>query len=198
MKILINKILNEQIMIPGPGVTLNTVMNDLYSNIQDIISANYLKYIDKYNNNFINSEIIHSIDNIGSSSSRSSRSSDSSSNKSQSRIDNNNNDDLIKAVSYRVRLELSSILLPFYQSLLTMLVTTQQDSFNKQILRIPSTIQLPKQVKLVSKKTSKIFNSNLQLLRTGIVIIIINHIIIIYHIILSSESLSSPLFFFLL
>ena len=140
-----NKINNEQLIISG--ASLNTTMIILQNNIRDIIYANYIKFIDKYGD--------ASITTTGGSSLVSSTDSSSV------------NDDIIKAVSYRIRLELSTILLPLYSSSVNDLIQTQQENFNKQMIRIPATVELPKQLELLSKKTIKIFNSNLDLLRTG-------------------------------
>lgn len=141
-----NKINNEQLIISG--ASLNTTMIFLQNNIRDIIYANYIKFIDKYGDASISTTSGSSIVSSTDSSSVS-------------------NDDIIKAVSYRIRLELSTILLPLYSSLVNDLIQTQQENFNKQMIRIPATVELPKQLELLSKKTIKIFNSNLDLLRTG-------------------------------
>jgi hypothetical protein len=141
-----NKINNEQLIISS--ASLNTTMIILQNNIRDIVYANYIKFIDKYGDASITTTSGSSIVSSTDSSSVS-------------------NDDIIKAVSYRIRLELSTILLPLYSSLVNDLIQTQQENFNKQMIRIPATVELPKQLELLSKKTIKIFNSNLDQLRTG-------------------------------
>ena len=141
------------------GTTINTTMIVLQNNIRDIINNNYIKYIDKYNS---------SSGSVGITASNSTSTTNGSIINSKGSGSSSNIDDVIKAVSYRIRLELSTLLLPLYQSIVYMLVNSQQELFNRQLTRLPSTSQLPKQLQILSTKALKSMNTNLQLLRTGI------------------------------